>query len=144
MIFIFLLITYVISSAVVYPSGRIIDKIGGLKMTFIGLFFIGIFTLLYAFASNSLQFLLITIGISVSYHIWRVAMKTSIMDQTKMGGRGEQIGFYKSVEGLGTIIGPLVGGILIDTISIQAPFIFAGILGMFFVVAISFSRILHR
>lgn len=139
-LFILFLISYVISSIAVYSSGRWIDRFGRKKISLFGIFFFNLFALLYIFAKNMFQFLIVLVCISLVYYIWRVAYKTAIMDETKTKIRGEQLGFYKTVEGFGTMIGPLIGGLLIDNISIQAPFIFAGIIGMGFAVIIFFSR----
>lgn len=143
-LFILLLISYVVSTFAVYSSGRWIDRFGRKKVALLGVFIFSLLEILYIFAGNVLQFLIVLVCISVAYYVWRVAYKTVLMDQTKTAGRGEQVGFYKTVEGLGTMIGPLISGLLIDNISIQAPFVFAGGIGMVFAIAIYFSRILRE
>jgi len=140
-LFILLLISYAVSTAAVYFAGKWIDRFGRKRITLIGVFLFGIFEVLYIFVGNIFQFLAVLVGISVIYYIWRVAYKTAVMDETKSKIRGEQVGFYKTMEGLGNMIGPLIGGLLIDGISIQAPFIFAGVVGIGFTVIIYSLRV---
>jgi MFS family permease len=144
MLFILFLISYLISSLFVYPSGKWIDRFGRKNMALFGIFFFNLLILCYIFVENVFHFLIVLVFISVVYYIWRVAYKTAVMDQTRMKDRGEKLGFYKSVEGFGTMLGPLIGGLLIDNVSIQAPFIFAGVVGIGFAAVIFFSRILHQ
>ncbi len=143
MLFVILFIAYSLSTIAVYPSGKIIDRIGRKNTTIIGVFLFNMLALMYALTKNIFQFALVLTLISLAYYIWRVAFKTALMDETKPKIRGEQIGYYKTVEGIGMLVGPVVGGFLIDAISIQAPFIFAGIIGISFAISIYFSRILH-
>jgi MFS family permease len=47
------------------------------------------------------------------------------MDASSPKERGAQLGFVQTMQGIGDVAGPLAGGLLIDAVSIQAPF-FAG------------------
>jgi len=141
MLFVLFFIAYAISTPLVYPSGKIIDKIGRRKATIIGVFLFNLLAFMYPLTKNIFQFALVLTLISIAYYTWRVAFKTALMDETKPKIRGEQIGYYKTMDGIGMLAGPAIGGFLIDAISIQAPFIFAGIVGMLFATIIYFSRI---
>ncbi len=144
MLFVIFFVAYAISTVVVYPSGKIIDKIGRKKVAIIGVFLFNLLAFMYPFTQNIFQFALVLTLISITFYTWRVAFKTALMDETKPRIRGEQIGYYKTIDGIGMLIGPAIGGFLIDAMSIQAPFIFAGIIGMLFATTIYFSRILHQ
>lgn len=143
-LFLLFFIAYTISTVVVYPSGRVVDNLGRKKATIIGVFLFNLLVFMYPFTQNIFQFALVFTLVSIVFYSWRVAFKTAIMDETKSKIRGEQIGYYKTVDGIGILLGPLIGGFLIDSISIQAPFILAGIVGMLFATTIYFSRILHQ
>lgn len=52
------------------------------------------------------------------------------MNETKLKIRGEQVGLYKMVEGFGSVIGPIIGGLLLNAVSITAPFIVSGLIGI--------------
>lgn len=124
-------VSYSLSTLLVYPSGRWIDKIGRVNVTCFGvlLFSSGIF--FYTLVGNWLEFLVVLCFISASFYLWRVAYKTSLYDSTIKKIRGEQIGFYKMSTGIGGIIAPLVGGFLIDAVSLNSAFLTSSFLGFF-------------
>lgn len=125
---------YLISGIFVYWSGRWIDKFGRGKTVSIGCLVFSTFIILYPFSSSIAQFFLVLLGVSISYYIWRIAFKTVLMDSTIKKVRGEQIGFSKTIQGIGDMIGPVIGGFLIDTVSLSSAFFFAGGVGLISVV----------
>lgn len=129
-LFILLFFDYIISSIFTWKSSKWIDKIGRTKTVVITTLGFSIFSILYAFSSNIIQFFLIMVGISVSFYIYRVAFKTILMDSTITKIRGEQIGFGKTLQGVGDVIGPVLGGFLIDAVSLPSAFIFSGLFGL--------------
>jgi MFS family permease len=129
-LFILLFFDYVISSIFTWKSKDWIDKIGRTKTVIITTLGFSIFSILYAFSSNIIQFFLVLVGISVSFYIYRVAFKTILMDATIIKIRGEQIGFGKTLQGLGDVIGPALGGFLIDFVSLPSAFIFSDLFGL--------------
>lgn len=130
LLFLLLLGDYLVSSVFAYWSGRWIDKFGRGKTVFIGCLLFPTFIMLYTFSSSIIQFFLVLLGVSISYYIWRIAFKTVLMDSTIKKVRGEQIGFSKTVQGIGDITGPVIGGFLIDTVSLSSAFFFAGVVGL--------------
>jgi len=52
------------------------------------------------------------------------------MDATIKRVRGEQIGFSKTMDGIGYMVGPLLGGFLVDIISLSLAFFVAGFVGI--------------
>ena len=130
LLFLLLFGDYLISSVFAYWSGRWIDKFGRVKTVFIGCLVFSTFIILYPFSSSIAQFFLILLGVSISYYIWRIVFKTVLMDSTIKKVRGEQIGFSKTIQGIGDMIGPVIGGFLIDTISLSSAFFFAGFVGL--------------
>jgi DHA1 family multidrug resistance protein-like MFS transporter len=129
-LFALLFFDYIISSIFTWKSKDWIDKIGRTKTVVITTLGFSIFSMLYAFSSNIIQFFLVLVGISISFYIYRVAFKTILMDSTIAKIRGEQIGFGKTLQGVGDIIGPVLGGFLIDFVSLPSAFIFSGIFGL--------------
>ena len=129
-LFILLFFDYIISSIFTWKSSKWIDKIGRKKTVVITTLGVSIFSILYAFSSNIIQFFLVMVGISVSFYIYRVAFKTILMDSTITKIRGEQIGFGKTLQGVGDMIGPAIGGFLIDFVSLPSAFIFSGLIGL--------------
>jgi len=129
-LFALLFFDYIISSIFTWKSKDWIDKIGRTKTVVITTLGLSVFSMLYAFSSNIIQFFLVLVGISISFYIYRVAFKTILMDSTIAKIRGEQIGFGKTLQGLGDVIGPALGGFLIDFVSLPSAFIFSGIFGL--------------
>jgi len=130
LLFILLFFDYIISSIFTWKSKDWIDKIGRTKTVVITTLGLSIFSMLYAFSSTIIQFFLVMVGISVSFYIYRVAFKTILMDSTITKIRGEQIGFGKTLQGLGDVIGPVLGGFLIDYVSLSSAFLFSGLFGI--------------
>lgn len=129
-LFVLLFFVYIISSIFTWKSKDWTDKIGRTNMVIITTLGLSIFSILYAFSSNLIQFFLVMIGISVSFYVYRVAFKTILMDAALVKVRGEEIGFGKTLQGLGDVIGPVLGGFLIDFVSLPSAFIFSGIFGL--------------
>lgn len=130
LLFILLFFDYIISSILTWKSKDWIDRIGRKKMVVVTTLVFSIFSMLYAFSSNIIQFFLILVGISASFYVYRVAFKTILMDSTIKRIRGEQIGFGKTLQGLGDAIGPALGGFMVQFVSIPSAFIFSGLFGI--------------
>jgi MFS family permease len=130
LLFVLLFFDYIISSLLTWKSKNWIDRIGRKKTVAITTLGFSIFSVLYAFSSNVIQFFLILVGISASFYVYRVAFKTVLMDSTIKRIRGEQIGFGKTLQGFGDVIGPILGGFLVQFVSIPSAFIFSGLFGL--------------
>ena len=140
MLFTLLLASYVVSSALAWHSGRWIDKIGRGNVVVIFSLIFSLFTVAYALAANFLTLAIIMLGITASFYIWRIAFKTVLMDSTTRRFRGEQIGFGKMLSGIGDMVGPLLGGLLIDFVSLPAAFAVAGAFGVAAAVIAVYAR----
>jgi len=138
--FTLLLASYVVSSALAWHSGRWIDKIGRGNVVVIFSLIFSLFTVAYALAANFLTLAIIMLGITASFYIWRIAFKTVLMDSTTRRFRGEQIGFGKMLSGIGDMVGPLLGGLLIDFVSLPAAFAVAGAFGVAAAVIAVYAR----
>ena len=130
MLFALLFFNYSISSIFTWKSKDWIDKIGRTKTVIVTTLGFSIFSILYAFSSNIIQFFLVMVGISIFFYIYRVAFKTILMDSTITKIRGEQIGFGKTLQGLGDVVGPVLGGFFIDFVSLPSAFIVSGLFGL--------------
>lgn len=130
MLFLLLFGTYIISSIFTYWSGGWIDKVGRVKTLIVSSLLISVFTALYSISSDIYQFFFVLVGISISFYLWRIAFKTIMMDRAVPRIRGEQIGFIKTIQGIGDTIGPVLGGLLIDFISLSSAFWVASAIGI--------------
>lgn len=140
-LFLLFLISYIISSGLTYWSGKWIDRIGRANTLAMTSLTTTVFTFMYMFANDISIFFIALLGVAASYYLWRVSFKTVLMDSTEPGIRGEQMGLNNTIGGLGDIIGPMLGGLLIDMVSLQSAFLVAGVAGlMMFCFAALVSR----
>jgi len=130
LLFLLLFVDYLISSVFAWWSGKWIDKFGRAKTVALGSFLFSFFILLYPFSTSIIQFFLVLIIVSIGFYIYRIAFKTILMDSTEAKIRGEQIGFSKTLQGIGDVVGPALGGFLIDAISLSSAFYVAGFVGL--------------
>lgn len=129
-LFYFFLLAYIISAFFAYRTGSWIKRHGKERMTAITLITTGIFSALYAFADNPTILVLCLTGIAVSFYVYAISYKNVLLDLTSDDRRGEQIGISKLISDVGMIIGPFLGGLLVDTISLQWTFIVSGCLSI--------------
>lgn len=124
-IFLLLLMSYIVSTVFIHAAEKKAKNFGKKPVLVAATIFFAIFSFLYA-ASNIILFSLALLGIAITFYFWRISYKTIAMDSATPSERGEQLGFVKTMQGIGNILGPLAGGILIDAYSIQMPFIVGG------------------
>jgi DHA1 family multidrug resistance protein-like MFS transporter len=139
LLFLLLLAGNLVSTVLSYTSDGWMNRYGRGRVMAFSLLGFSVLTLSYAFASSVILFFLMLLGVSVFYYVWRVAFKVVMIDSTDEGLRGEQMGLAKTVQGAGDIIGPLLGGFLIDAVSLGSAFLAAGIVGVagFFVALLA-------
>src|SRR3989338_345324 len=134
MLFLLLLGTNLISIPLAYTTDKWIGRIGKKNLAAISIFVFSLFILLYLIASDIVQFFIFLAFVSASYYIWRIAFKNIMMDSTVEATRGGEIGFVKFFHGLGDIAGPLIAGVLIQFISLNAAFVTTFIVGLVAVI----------
>ncbi|MCX8206478.1 MAG: MFS transporter [Methanothrix sp.] len=106
------------------PAGRLSDLRGRKPVLLIGLLTFAIMPLLYIYASNAYQLLLIRIfgGIGASM-VWPVAMAL-IVDCVDPSHRGLAMGWYNASFYSAVAVGPVIGSLLYGSFGIKAPFVF--------------------
>ncbi|MDI9617111.1 MAG: MFS transporter [Methanothrix sp.] len=106
------------------PAGRLSDLRGRKPVLLIGLLTFAIMPLLYIYASNAYQLLLIRIfgGIGASM-VWPVAMAL-IVDCVDPSHRGLAMGWYNASFYSALAVGPVIGSLLYGSFGIKAPFVF--------------------
>lgn len=127
-IFFLLMVSSLLAGLSIHLVEKKIKNFGRKDILFITSILIAIFTFGYAVASELVLLGACLIVVSVAFHFWHISFRTLYMDIAHVKSRGEQIGFVKTMHGLGDIAGPVLGGFLIDFYSIQAPFVLGGIL----------------
>lgn len=106
------------------PAGRLSDLRGRKPVLLIGLMTFAIMPLLYIYASNAYQLILIRIfgGIGASI-VWPVAMAL-IVDSVEPSHRGLAMGWYNASFYSAVAVGPVIGSLLYGSFGLKAPFLF--------------------
>ena len=126
-IFLLFLTGYILSTIFIHIVEKKKSNFGTKRIMLTAMALYAFFSFIYLF-SNVIAFVIAAIGIAVSYYFWRIAFRTVTMDMARPERRGEQLGFIQTLQGIGDVFGPLIGGLLIDTLFIQAPFLVGGAL----------------
>ena len=111
------------------PMGRLSDQIGRKKILLLGLATFSILPPLYIYAdsAHSLLFIRAIGGVGASA-VWPIAMAL-IIDQAETKNRGTAMGLYNAAFFSALALGPLLGGVLYDSMGLNAPFYLWTLLG---------------
>ncbi len=130
-LFYYYLLAYVISALFAYKTGSWIKRHGKERVLAISMALTGAFSMLYAAAGSVILLVLPLIGIAVSFYVYNIAYSNVLLDLTHDDRRGEQTGFSKLISDTGMVAGPIIGGLLIDAVSLQSAFMTAGAFAVF-------------
>ncbi len=117
------------------PTGYIIDRFGR-RVTLIGAPLLSsVSAFMVFFAANSyLEFLLyLTMG-GVAQQMWQMSRLAAIADSVRSSERGRQITSMSSVQRIGNMGGPFLGGILAELLGLRVPFLVFGVLAALAVI----------
>ncbi|MGQ0550997.1 MAG: MFS transporter [Armatimonadota bacterium] len=105
------------------PAGRLADRVGKMRLIVAGLVPGTLGMWLIPFSER--LWLLIVAGalLGVSYALWAPAWMALISELAPAGNLGLAMGASETVQGLGLVLGPLLGGLLWDALGPRAPFI---------------------
>ncbi|MFK7696149.1 MFS transporter [Paenibacillus sp. HJGM_3] len=109
------------------PVGKLVDRFGARKFVNAGLLVSSSALMLFTVSENvTTLFMMVTLlgcGFALIIPSWN-ALIASVIPKEK---RGAVWGFFLTIEGSGTVLGPIVSGLLSDHIGYHAPFIASGI-----------------
>ena len=106
---------------------RTVKKFGDLKPFTVALFFITLSFVAYFFSKTLTSYLIIVALFATANSFVGPLIQTIISKQTDMKSQGSIQGLNASYVSIGNIIGPLIGGLVAQQISIPAPFLLAAI-----------------
>jgi MFS family permease len=112
------------------PLGRMADALGRRTLLTVGLLLVAAGSALVAI-SDSLEVLLAArvvqgVGSAASW----ISALALVSDTAPPGRRGEALGAALAATGIGSIVGPALGGVAADLVSFEAPFLIAGVLAL--------------
>jgi DHA1 family multidrug resistance protein-like MFS transporter len=111
------------------PIGRLSDQIGRRKILLLGLATFSFLPLLYIYAKSAHFLLLVrALGGLGASAVWPIAMAL-IVDQADVNNRGTAMGWYNAAFFSALALGPLLGGLLYDSLGLDAPFYLWALLG---------------
>ncbi|HLC59059.1 MAG TPA: MFS transporter [archaeon] len=124
-IFLALLFSYVVNSVIIYLLNKKKGNLATKHTYFYGLLIYSAGVAMYSLATSSFQiFLLLPIS-TFGFYIFRIGHVVLLLDTIKPKMRGEQIGFSRTAAGVGQVIGPAIGGIVAQFVSLSLAFILA-------------------
>ncbi len=128
----------VISQLVASKFGKLFDRISPLiSIIFIGCFkALMIWLLISAFSAIDFALFLIFLYTALESNIYLIQ---AIMSRMSIKHRGKVFGLYMWVDRLGRVIGPIIGGILWDTMGYNLPFIISIYIGLFLIPIFIFA-----
>ena len=126
--------SYVIAALLVRPfSGFIVDRFNAKHAYLLALAAYVLFTSGYLLAHTVLVFVLVRLGIGVTFAVMSTAANTQAIDIIPSARRGEGIGFFGLMSSLAMALGPMAGLWLMDRYPFQAIFeaaVAAGVAGL--------------
>ncbi len=129
-----ILSSYVIAALLVRPfSGFIVDRCNAKHAYLVALAGYVLFTAGYLLAHTVLVFVLVRLGIGLTFAVMSTAANTQAIDIIPSARRGEGIGFFGLMSSLAMALGPMAGLWLMDRYPFQAIFeaaVAAGVAGL--------------
>jgi MFS family permease len=122
----FLAVTIAVALAGV-PGGRLADRIGKPRLITIGMVIGTAGMWLLPFGGGLLGLVVAGVLLGVSYAFVLPAWLALITELAPPGRLGLAVGASETVQGMGVVLGPLLGGLLWDTLGPKAPFIASAI-----------------
>lgn len=120
------------------PIGRLSDRIGRKSILVAGILLFGLTSLGFGFLANTITiwilfalyglFMAVTDGVSRAY----------VSDLTSPDKRGLSLGTYHAIVGITVLPANFIGGILWNSVNVQAPFVYAAVLSVISVLLLVF------
>ncbi len=122
---------WAVSAFITSPiMGYLIDKIGAKYVIILNLVGFALVNFLFAFAQNVTHLIILrTIEGGISSGVMPAAI-TLVSFYSSEETRSRHIGYVSAGSSIGIIIGPVIGGVLLELYSFTAPFMFSGALGL--------------
>lgn len=122
----FLFAAYALATLAVTPlAGRLVDRTGPRRPLLYGMLGLAAATLLFAFAETFALLLVARALQGVAAGFSWVAGLALIAASTPMATRGRSMGIAMSMVSIGVLVGPPLGGVLVEAFGPRAPFLVA-------------------
>lgn len=113
------------------PAGKITDSGNKIALIVVGSAIAALAIAIVPFSGSFLPLLVITSLVGIGGAIQQPAIMALTVDAGRTIGMGTSMGAYNTVFGIGMIIAPLMGGVFMDYIGIDAVFYASGAISLF-------------
>ena len=120
------------------PAGMLINRFGLNRIMITGVILFGISAIIAGFSGSFSILLFSRLLAGASFALWSISRHAYIASVVPNESRGKALSLFGGLGRIATIIGPLLGGILAEFVSIRAPFFLQG--GIAFVTLILILR----
>lgn len=118
--------SYAVATLAVTPlAGRLVDRTGPRRPLLYGMVGLAAATLLFAYADSFALLLLARVLQGVAAGMSWVSGLALIAASTPIATRGRSLGLAMSMVSIGVLVGPPLGGLLVEAFGHRAPFLFA-------------------
>jgi len=127
-----------------YPMGYLSDNVGRKPMYLIGLFLSAVVPIALIYANDFLTFSLIFILIGISFSTLIAGVTPFLKDIAPSGKEAESMSFLSISRGFGSIVGPIIVGLLVSFTSYEIMYVILSAITMIsFAIALLTEETLH-
>ncbi len=121
-----LAISFLLMSSLQFVTGRLADRLDRRKLIKVGGIFMLVYLGLVPLASNFWQLLILAVLGGAACSLAWPAMAALAVQEGKRFGMGATIAAMFVAVSIGSVVGPIIGGVIVDGISIGSVFYFGG------------------
>ena len=118
------------------PAGILINRFGLQRTMISGVILFGISSIIAGLSGSFSILLFSRLLAGASFALWSISRHAYIASVVPNESRGKALSLFGGLGRIATIIGPLIGGILAEFISIRSPFFFQGIIAFITLILI--------
>ena len=123
------------------PAGILINRFGLQRTMISGVILFGISSIIAGLSGSFSILLFSRLLAGASFALWSISRHAYIASVVPNESRGKALSLFGGLGRIATIIGPLMGGILAEFISIRSPFFFQGIIAFITLILIIRSSV---